>query len=147
MGGLVMMRSTPAGWACVNSSGVVVLASIGRRVSHPPIASMGSRSGCRSWRRASLCEVGMCASGSMSVHVYEATQCLDLRVASRLVAMPPQISTMWMVLRGMIYLSVSVRAGFGGGLEGRGGALGGVRGDMAAGQTGEGLMGRSAGGV
>ena len=41
---------------------------------------------------------------------------------------------------------MAARAGFGGGLEGRGGPMGGVRGDMAAGQTGKGLMGRSAGG-
>ena len=41
---------------------------------------------------------------------------------------------------------MSARAGFGDGLESRGGSLGGVRGDMAAGQTGKGLMRRSAGG-
>jgi hypothetical protein len=41
---------------------------------------------------------------------------------------------------------MSARAGFGGGLEGLGGSMGGVRGDMAAGQNGKGLMGRSAGG-
>ena len=73
MGGLVMMMSTPAGKDCVNSSGVMVLASIGRRVSHSSIASGGSRKGCRSWRRASLCEVAVCESGSMSTYVYEAT--------------------------------------------------------------------------
>ena len=39
------------------------------------------------------------------------------------------------------------RADFGGGLEGRGGSMGGVHGDMAAEQTGKGLMGRSTGGV
>ena len=38
------------------------------------------------------------------------------------------------------------RAGFGGGLEGRCGSMGGVRGDMAAGQAGKGLMRRSFGG-
>ena len=44
---------------------------------------------------------------------------------------------------------MAARAGlfFGGGLEGRGIPMGGVRGDMAAGQTGKGLIGRSAGGV
>ena len=73
MGGLVMMRSTPAGKACVNSSEVMVLAFIGRRVTHPSVASGGSKRGCRAWRRASLCEVTVCASGSMSAHVYEAT--------------------------------------------------------------------------
>ena len=41
---------------------------------------------------------------------------------------------------------MSARAGFGGGLEGRGGSMDGVRGDMAVGQSGKGLMGRSAGG-
>ena len=100
------------------------------------------------FRRASLCEVAECASGSMSTHVYEATECPDFRVSSRPVAMPPQISTRWMMgLRGSMYVGGSVRGGFGGGLEGRGGSLGGGRGDMAAGQTGKGLMGRSAGRV
>jgi len=41
---------------------------------------------------------------------------------------------------------MSLRASFGGGLEGRGGYMGGVRGGMASGQTGKGLMGRSFGG-
>ena len=45
MGGLVMMRFTPAGKACVNNAGVIVLASMGRRVSHPYIPSGGSRRG------------------------------------------------------------------------------------------------------
>ncbi len=68
-----MMRSAPAGTACANSSGVMVLASIGGRVSHPSMASGGSKSGCRSWRRASMCKVEVCASGSISAHVHEAT--------------------------------------------------------------------------
>jgi len=146
MGGLIMMRSTPAGKACVNSSGMMVLASIERRVSHPSIASRGSRGGCRSWRRVSLCEVAGCASGSMSTHVYEATACPDLRTASSLVAMPPHRSTKWMGLWGRMYLGMFARAGFGGCLDGRGGSMSGVRGDMTAGQTGKGLTGRSAGG-
>ncbi len=41
---------------------------------------------------------------------------------------------------------MSVRASVGGGLEGRCGSMGGVRGDIAAGQAGRGLMGRAAGG-
>ena len=41
---------------------------------------------------------------------------------------------------------MAARAGFGEGLEGRGGPMGGVRGDLAAGQTGKGIMGRSVGG-
>ena len=147
MGGLVIMRSTPAGQACVNSSGVMVLASMGRRVSHPSIASKGSRRGCRSWRRASLCEVAVCASGSMSTHVYEATAWSDLRTDSRPGAMPPHNSTRWMGLWGRMYLGVSVRASVGGGLEGRGVSMGGVRGDMAAGQAGRGLMWDAASGV
>jgi hypothetical protein len=147
MGGLVMMRSTPVGKACVKSSGVMVLASMGRRPSQSSIASWGSRRGCLALTRASLCEVAECAAGSMSTNVYEATECPDLRMASRPVAIPPQISTRWVGLWGRMYLGVSARAGFGGGLEGRGGSLGGVRGNMAAGQTGKGLMGRSAGGV
>ncbi len=109
MGGLAMMRSTPAGKACVNSSGVMVLVSIERRVSQPFIASGGSRRGCRAWSRASLCDVAVCAFGSMSAHVYEATAWPDLRIASSLVAMPPQSSTRWMGLWGRIYLGMVVR--------------------------------------
>ena len=146
MGGLVMMKSTPAGKACVNSSGVMDLASMGKRVSHPSMASRGSRRGCRMWRRESLCEVAVCASGSMSTHVYDATTWPALRIDSSPVAMPPHNSTRWMGLWGRMYLGVSARASVGGCLEVRGGSMGGVRGDMAAGQTGKGLMGRSAGG-
>jgi len=51
-----------------------------------------------------------------------------------------------MGLWGRMYLGMSARAGFGGGLEGRGGSMGSVHGDMAAGQTGMDLIGRSAGG-
>ena len=118
MGGLVMMRSTPAGKAFVKSSGVMVLASMGRRVSQPSIASWGSRSGY-----------------------------LALRQFSRHVAMPPQISTKWMGMWGRMYLGVSTRAGFDGGLEGRGGSLGGVRGDMAARRPGRVSWGGPLGGV
>ena len=66
-----MMRSVPAGKTY--SSGVMVLLSIGRRVSHPSIASGGRKRGCRLCRRMSLCNVAVCAYGSMSAHVYEAT--------------------------------------------------------------------------
>jgi hypothetical protein len=127
-----MMRATPAGKACVNSSGVMDMASMGRRVSHPSMAPSGSRRGCRMWRRASLCEVAVCASGSMSTHVYAATTWPALRIDSSPVAMPPHNSR----LRGRMYLGVSARASVGGGLEVRGGTMGGVRGDMAAGQAG-----------
>ena len=68
-----MMRSTPAGNACVNIAGVIVLASMGMRVSHPSIASGGRRRGCRLCSRASLCVVAVWAFGSMSAHVYEST--------------------------------------------------------------------------
>ena len=68
-----MMRSTLAGKACVNSSGVMVLASMGRRVYQPSIASGGSKRGCRLWRRAILCVVAVWTSGSMSAHMYNAT--------------------------------------------------------------------------
>ena len=54
MVGLVMMRYAPAGKACVNRTGVMVLASMGRRVSHPSIASRLRRRGCRLCSRASL---------------------------------------------------------------------------------------------
>ena len=147
MGGLAMMRSTPAGKACVNSSGVMDLASMGRRVSHPSMASRGSRRGCRMWRRESLCEVAVCASGSMSTHVYEATAWPDLRIDSSPVAMPPHNSTRWRGPWGRMYLGVSASARVGVGLEVRGGSLGGVRGNMAAGQAGRGLMWGVASGV
>jgi hypothetical protein len=152
MGGLFMMRSTLSGKAFVNSSVVIVLASMGRRVSHPSIASGGRRRGCRLCSRASLCDVVVRASGSMSAHVYEATAWPALKIASSIVAMPPQISTRWMGIRGRIYLGMLARAwgegvSFGGCLEDFGMPNGGVRGDMAAGQTGKGLIGRSAGGV
>ncbi len=147
MGGLVMMRSTPAGKVCVNSSGVMDLASMGRRVSHPSMACRGSRRGCRMWGRESLCEVAVRASGSMSTHVYDATSWPDLRIDYSPVAMTSHNSTKWMGLRGKMYLGVSARASVGGGLEVRGGTVGGVRGDTAAGQAGRGLMWGAASGV
>ena len=52
IGGLVMMMSTPAGKACVNSAGVMVLTSMGRRVSHPSVDSrgVGGGAGCAAGR-------------------------------------------------------------------------------------------------
>ena len=67
-----MMRTTPAGKAYVKRVGVMVLVSMGRRVSHPSIASWGKKRGCRLCSLASLCVVAVCASGSMSAHVYVA---------------------------------------------------------------------------
>ena len=147
-----MMRSTPAGKACVNSSDVIVLASMGRRESQPSIASGGRRRGCRLWSRATLSDVAVWGSGYMSAHVYKATAWPALNSASSHVAMPPQSSTRWMGLRGRIYLGMFVRVwgegvSFSGCLKDFGIPNGGVRGDMAAGQTGKGLVGRSAGGV
>jgi hypothetical protein len=117
-----MMRSTSAGKACVNNAGVIVLASMGRRVSHPSIASGGRRRGCRLCNRPSLCVVAVWASGSTSAHVYEATACPALRIASSHVAMPPQSSTRCMGLWGRMYLGMFARAwgegvSFGGDLE------------------------------
>ena len=63
-----MMRSTLAGKACVNSSGVMVLASMGRWVSHPSISSGGRSRGCRLCNHASLCVVVVWAFGSIYVH-------------------------------------------------------------------------------
>ena len=116
MGGLVMMRSTPAGKVFVNSSGVMVLTSSGRRVSQHSVASGGNKRGCRLWRRASLCKVAVCASESISARVYEATAWPALRTASSLVAMPPQSSTSdrWMGLWGRMYFWMVIRAGVGG---------------------------------
>ena len=88
-----------------------------------------------------MCEVAVCALGSMSTHVYEATAWPDLRTASSHVAMPPHSYTRWMGLWGRMYLWMSPRVGFGGCSEGRGGSLGGVHGGMAAGQTGKDLIG------
>ena len=45
IGGLAMIMSAPAGKACVNNAGVMDLVSMGRRVSHPVVASSGRRSG------------------------------------------------------------------------------------------------------
>jgi hypothetical protein len=70
------MRSTSVGKACVNKDGVMVCASMGRRVSHPSRASRERRMGCRLCSRVSLCVVAVWASGSMSAHVYEATSLL-----------------------------------------------------------------------
>ena len=109
-GGLAIMRSTPAGEACVNSAGVVVLASMGRRVSHPSIASVGSRMGCRLCSRPSLCVVAVWAFWSMSAHVYKATAWPALKTPSSHVAMPPQSSTMWMGLWGRLNLGMVARA-------------------------------------
>jgi len=110
MGGLVMTRSTPAMKICVNSAGVIVLASMGRRVSHPSIDSGGSKRGCRLCSRASLCVVAVWASESMSAHVYEATAWPTLRIASCFVAMPQQSSTRWMGLWGRVNLGIVARA-------------------------------------
>ena len=98
-------------------------------------------------RRESLCVVAVCASGSMSTHVYDATAWPDLRIDSSPVAMPPHNSTRWRGLRGRVYLGVSASARVGVRLEVRGGSLGGVRGNMAAGQAGRGLMWGAASGV
>ena len=90
--------------------------------------------------------IAVCASGSMSTHVYEATAWPDLRTDSSSVSMPPHNSTRWMGLWGRMYLGMSVRAGFGGGLEGLGFPVSGVRGEIDAGQTEKGLIGCSTGG-
>ena len=114
MGGLVMMRSDPAGNACVNSAGVMVLATMGRRMPHPSIASKRRRRGCRLSSKASLYVVAVCASGSMSTHVYKATSWSALRTDSRHVAMPPHSSTRWMGLWGRMYLGMFARGSSGG---------------------------------
>jgi hypothetical protein len=93
------MRSTPAGKDFVNSSGAIVVASMGRRESQPSMGSGGRRKRCRLCGRASLCDVAVRSCWSMSAYVYEATAWPALRIASSLVAMPPQSSTRWMGLR------------------------------------------------
>ena len=52
-----------------------------------------------------------------------------------------------MGLWGRMYLGVFVRASVGGGLEGRGASMGGVRGDKVTGKAGRGIVGRSVGGM
>ena len=88
-------------------AGVMVRVPMGRRASHPSIASMGRRLGCLFLSIASLCDVDVCASGSMSAHEYEATAWPALRTASSPVAMPPQSSTMCRGREGRVYLGVS----------------------------------------
>ena len=92
-GGLVIMKSIPVGKACVKSSIEMVLASMGRRVSHPRIASGGRRWGLLVWRRVSRCDTPVSASESVSAHVYEATTWPLFFYASRPVTIPPQSST------------------------------------------------------
>ncbi len=109
MGGLVMMRSTPARKARVKSAGEIVRASTGRWVSHPSVASKERRRGCRLCSRPSLCVVAVCALGSRSVHVYEATTWLAFMIVSSHVAMPPPSSTRWMCLWGRMHLGMDAR--------------------------------------
>ena len=71
-GGLVMMTSPLTGKACVNSARVMVLMSMGRRVSYLTVASKGRRRGCGLCSRASLWVVAVYASTSVSAHVYDA---------------------------------------------------------------------------
>ena len=108
------MRSTPVGKTWVNSSGVMVRVSLGRRVSHPTVASGGRSRGCRLWSMASLWVVAVWASGSMSAQVYEATLWPAFRTASNPVAIPPQSSTRWRALGGWYMLAkMSVKGALG----------------------------------
>ena len=66
------MRTAPDGKACVNNARVMIRVSMGMRAFHPSIASWGMRLGCLLRSLASLCDVALCAFGSMSAHVYEA---------------------------------------------------------------------------
>ncbi len=97
------------------------------------------------WSMASLWVVAVWASGSMSAQVYEATLWPAFRVASNLVAIPPQSSTRWRALGGMVYVgrdgSVgSAGASVGDGRGGLGRPAGGVLGEMVVGQIGRGLV-------
>jgi hypothetical protein len=99
-----------------------------------------------------MCAVAVCAAGSMFAHEYEATTWNALRTASSLVAMPLQSSTRWMGLRGRMYPGMVARGGdeglsLGEGLGGLGFPVGGVCGEIDAGQTGKGLVCYSEGGV
>ena len=127
------------------SSGVMVRVSLGRRVSHPQVASGGRRRGCRLWSLASLWVVAMWASGSMSAHVYEATLWPAFSNASNPVAIPPQSSTKWRALGGVVYVGRyfregSARASVGVGRGGLCRPAGEVLGEMVAGQIGRGLI-------
>ncbi len=104
-----MMRSTPAGKVYVNSARMILLAFMGRRVSHPSVASRKRMRGCRLCNRASLCVVAVCASGSMSDQVYETTAWLAFRSAANHVAMPPHSFTKWRGLWGIMYFGMATR--------------------------------------
>ena len=95
----------------MNSAGVMVMASMGRRVSHPTAASDGRRRGCRLRIRASLWVVAVCASGSVSAHVYDAMTWTAFNTVFRREAMPPHRSTKWMGLCGKRYLGMHARGG------------------------------------
>ncbi len=114
MGGLAMMRPTPTGKACANKAGVMVRVSMGRRVSHPLMASRGRRLGCLPRSLAIMCVVAVWASGSMSVQVYEATSWHALSTDSSPGAMPPHSSTKWMSLWRRMYLGMFYSGRWGG---------------------------------
>ena len=86
------MTFIPVGKACVNSVNVMVLVSMGRRVTHPRVAVKGRRSRYRLRIRVSLCVVAACAPGSISNHVYDATAWLDLSNTSTSLAIPTHSS-------------------------------------------------------
>ena len=88
-GGQAMIMSIPEGKAYVNSAGVMVLASMGGRVSHSTVACSGRRRGCRLCSRLSLRVVAVCDSVSVSAHVYDAMAWPIFSTASSLEASPP----------------------------------------------------------
>ena len=96
--------------------------------------------------------MAVCASGSMSAHVYEATAWPALRIASSPVAMPPRSSTKCRGLWGRVYLGMFA-SGAGEGMslaEGRRAFValgGGVVGETDVGPTGKGRVGRAEGEV
>ncbi len=94
--------------------------------------------------------MAVCASGSMSAHVYEAIESPAFRAASSPVAIPPQNSTMYRGLCGIEYRGSCARVAVGYSspaeiLGGPGVPSGGVWGDIVAGQVGMGLGGDPAG--
>jgi hypothetical protein len=102
--GVWLCRPSPRGRV-----GVMVMVSMGRRVSHPRAPS--GKGGYRLRSRVSPCVVAACAPGSISDHVYDVTAWPDLRNASSHVAIPPQSSTVCSGLLGSVNSGMFAKVG------------------------------------
>jgi len=137
----------PSGEGMCDRAGVIVLASMGRQLSHRTVFSRGRRRECRLCSRASLWVVAVCVSGSVSAYVYDAIAWPAFNTASSPVAMPPQSSTRWMGHWRRRYFGMFARGGdeeaisMSKGLLVGGVPLGGVGGEIDASQMRIGLVG------